>query len=589
MQTAAIPYHLRARLLQLEPSLDLAWERELKHLFVHIPLELKNSIDHQILRAKHIKWDSDQDTFRYQGMHSVEQLYYKLTDERIKYFAKTLQLSLKSLVDLTDALHIADYLESALEQIDKIDVAENFQMQREKLELRRTFLLNAAEIIRTLHIKDQQGMRHLTSLQIKCFILEVFIKQQLLGYWFKPLLKKQADEMKHPIFRYFLIKEQKIRHFDIVRTSQYLYIVAPVMDAQQNPYSIRRFIIEEQGALPDQVYLNVLVLELKEDVDNDALDALKQQMQRMVTLQSQIHLDVMDIVHDLEQVCDVQLIPLLVEPIQVVDKNADVVAQRHLKNFESVLTQAYLMPIREALKNHLSHIEEFDYLYLHVHKTFSELLACYREFKSQPAFMFNDYIQNFEYKLLGFLKLLEKRKSETFIPMNKHEWEVMNHRSEQPIKEIQAAISDHLQTYRDVKMQLNKQRRLLQQEQKKSVFKKLWSKDTAQQDHDVMATKLHKMKRDIFLTIIQVPRTYANCSVFIEFESLQNLYHVERHYVFPCGDNGLTRLPMLIHLPESYEEFEVEDFNASMSLDLNFSAGTKAQAHRDEALSYERE
>jgi hypothetical protein len=587
MHNAAIPYHLRARLLQLEPSLDLAWEQELKQVFAQISLDVKQSIDHQILRGKQIKWDSDQDLFSYQGMHSVEQLYYKLTNEKIKLFAKTLESSLKSLLDLTDALQIADYLESALDQIDKIDVAENFQMQREKLELRRTFLLNAAEIIRNLKIKDQDGLRRLTGLQMKCFILEVFVKQQLLGYWFKPLLKKQADEMKHPVFRYFLIKEQKIRHFDIVRTSQFLYIVAPVMDVQQNPYSIRRFIIEEQGALPDQIYLNVLVLDLKDDVDNDMIDALKMQMQRMVTLQSQIHLDVMDIVHGLEQVCELQLIPLLVEPIQVVDKNADVVAQRHLKNFENVLTQTYLIPIREAIKNHLSHIEEFDYLYLHVHKTFSELLACYREFKSQPAFIFNAYIQNFEYKLLGFLKLLEKRKPETFIPMNRHEWEVMHHRAEQPVREIQSAVSDHLQTYRDLKMQLNKQRRILQQEQKKSMLKKLWSKDTSQQDYELLSTKPQKMKRDIFLTIIQVPRTYANCSVFIEFESLQNLFHIERHYVFPCGDNGLTRLPMLIHLPESYEEFEVEDFNASMSLDLNFSAGSKAQNNSDEALTYE--
>lgn len=235
------------------------------------------------------------------------------------YYASTFALSLQSLKGLNDSLQIADYLENALEQIDKIEVDENFQMQGEKLELRRTFLLNAAEIIRDLKLQPL-GVRQLTEEHIECFITEVFIKQQLLGYWYKPLLKKQTVEIKHPLFRYFLIKEQEIRHFDIVRTSQFLFIVVPVMDVQQNPYSIRRFLIEEKGALEDQVYLNVLVLNLKEDMDEDVVETLKLQMQRMVTLQSQIHLDVIDIVHDLEQISEQKLLPLLVEPIQVVEK-----------------------------------------------------------------------------------------------------------------------------------------------------------------------------------------------------------------------------------------------------------------------------
>lgn len=69
------------------------------------------------------------------------------------YYASTFALSLQSLKGLNDSLQIADYLENALEQIDKIEVDENFQMQREKLELRRTFLLNAAEIIRDLKLQ----------------------------------------------------------------------------------------------------------------------------------------------------------------------------------------------------------------------------------------------------------------------------------------------------------------------------------------------------------------------------------------------------------------------------------------------------
>lgn len=45
MSQIAIPYQLRARLSQLEPSLDLQWERDLKSVLADISPELKESID----------------------------------------------------------------------------------------------------------------------------------------------------------------------------------------------------------------------------------------------------------------------------------------------------------------------------------------------------------------------------------------------------------------------------------------------------------------------------------------------------------------------------------------------------------------
>lgn len=587
MSQIAIPYQLRARLSQLEPSLDLNWERELRTVLAEVSPELKESIDFQILKPKKILWDREMDQYRYQAHHSVECLSQKFLNDQMRYYASTFGLSLKSLQGLNDSLQIADYLENVLEQIDKIDVNENFQMQREKLELRRTFLLNAAEIIRGLQLQPVEGVRKLTEQQVKCFIIEVFIKQQLLGYWHKPLLKKQTVEMTHPLFRYFLIKEQQIRHFDIVRTSQFLFIVAPVMDVQQNPYSIRRFLIEEKGVLEDQVYLNILVLDLQDDMDEEVVETLKSQMQRMVTLQSQIHLDVIDIVHTLEQVSELKLLPLLVEPIQVVEKNADVVAQRHLKQFEEIMTRELLLPMRDAIRDHLSHIEEFDYLYLHVHKIFTEILAYYRDFKSQPGFMFNQYIQNFEYKLLAFIRLLEKRKAETFIPTHRNEWQVMHQRSQQAVLDIQNTISENVQQYRDLKKYINTLQRQKVDEEKKSVFKKLWRKNNFDEAIDTALNQLQQLKRSMFLEIIQVPRTHENCSVFLEFESLQHLQQVDRHYAFPSGDNGLTRLPLLIHLPETYDDFDVENFNASMSLDMNFSAGSRIQSEQGGTLNFE--
>lgn len=121
-----------------------------------------------------------------------------------------------------------------------------------------------AKLVRNLNIHIHPNVRDLTVNQIKCFIIEVFIKQQLLGYWFKPLLTKSSNLFAHPFFKYFIVSEQKIRKFDIVNTSEFIYLIAPIQHFEQNPYSIRRFLFEEHIEYNNQIYLTGLVIDPKQ-------------------------------------------------------------------------------------------------------------------------------------------------------------------------------------------------------------------------------------------------------------------------------------------------------------------------------------
>ena len=576
MQNSSIPYQIRATLLQLEPSLDVDWEARLHKILDESDMALREEIDHQILKSKEIYWNRITGGFEYKASSSLAILKHSLSNDRMQHIAKTLSESLEDLKSIQDSTQIADYLENAIEQIDQISVDENFVLQREKLMIRRTFLLNVAKVIRRMVITPPEGIRKLTESQIKCFIIEVFIKQQLLGYWFKPLLKRHSEIMKHPIFRYYLSKQQKIRHFELVKTSQYIFVTAPVMQVEQNPYSIRRFLTEEKGAIEAQTFLNVIVLDMQATEENEYIDHFKSLVECMVTVQSQIHVDVMDIVLQLEEVCEKSLIPLLIEPIQFVAKNADVVAQMHLKKFENILTADFFKPVYEAIKSHLSHIEEFDYLYLSVHRLYSELLAYYREFKQQPALVFNQHVQLFEYKMVGYLKLLEKRRQDTFVPLNQHEWEVMHQRSLKPLQDIRFAMTEHLLDYRELTIYINKLKRQ-QNADKVSFFKRMTKSNQAERDLAEAHKLGQQMKHKMFMSVLQAPRQNPKCSVFLEFETLHNFSEHERHYAFPCGDNGITRLPILLRLPETYSDFDVEEFNASINFDLNFSVASKAE------------
>ncbi|WP_228720309.1 hypothetical protein [Acinetobacter portensis] len=191
MQANAIPYQIRAKLLQLEPSLDVDWHLALLEVLQDADLQLCDDIDNQILKPKEIYWNRVANTFEYKANTSLAILRHRLTHPKMGEFAKTLSESLESLKELSDSLQIADYLENAIEQINQIQVEEDFVLQREKILIHRTFLLNAAKIIRRIKIDEPRGLRKLTEDEIKGFIVEVYIKQQLLDYWHKPLLKKR--------------------------------------------------------------------------------------------------------------------------------------------------------------------------------------------------------------------------------------------------------------------------------------------------------------------------------------------------------------------------------------------------------------
>ena len=565
-----IPYHIRARLLQMEPSLDLNWQSLLSEVFAESDLDICEEIDRQILKPKEIYWNRVSNTFEYKVSNSLSVLKHSFSNERMRSIATKLSQSINWLTDITDSVKIADYIENALHQINQIPTEDNLKIQREKMLMRRVFLQDVAKLVRTLNIDPPKGIRNLTAQQIKSFIVEVFIKQQLLGYWFKPLLPKSAELMKHPFFKYWLLKEQVIRRFDIVKTSEFIFVVAPVNHFEHNPYSIRRFLYEDVLEYNQQIYLNGVVLDMSRYSEQGYIDNFTQQVEKIVTIQHQVHKDVIETVQEFEAIAEKKLIPMLAESLEMLGSNSDIVAKKHLKTFENILIGEILTPMRNTLKNDLSHIEEFEYLYVSIHRILSDILAHYLEFKEQPALFFNHTVQLFEYKLIAYLRLLEKRKDEIFIPLNAYEWKVMDDRSEQPLVNIQQELDRHVRDFREV-INITENLRRNQVEVQGSFLKRMMKGDKIEKEIQQATVAGLRIKKQAYLDILTIPKTFKKYTVFIEFESFMATSELERHYAFPAGDNGLTRLPLLIRMPENLEDFDLEALNTAILPDLKLN------------------
>ena len=566
-----IPYQIRATLLQMEPSLDANWEELLANIFEGADIDVREEIDRQILKPKEIQWNRVTNSFDYRVTNSLAILKHSFSSERMRSIATKLSHSINWLKSITDPIQIADYLENALHQIDQIPVEDDLKLQREKMMMRRVYLQDVAKLIRTLEIDPPGGVRGLTPNQIKSFIVEVYIKQQLLGYWFKPLLARSSAMMDHPFFKFWLLKEQSVRRFDIVKTSEYLFIIAPVSNFENNPYSIRRFLFEDFLDYNEQIFLNGIVLDMSRYTEKGYIDEFTKQVQMMITVQHQVHKDVILIVQEFEELAEKKLIPMLTQTIGTGGgKNSDVVAKQHIRKFESILTNDLLIPLHDALRNHISHLEEYQYLFVSIHRIFSDILAHYKDFKEQPALFFNHTIQLFEYQLLAYVKLLEKRKEEIFVPMNIYEWKVMNDRSEQPILSLQKDLTRHITDYRETTLYIGRLKKE-QAEVQGSFMKRMMRGDKLDKELQQVSHSAIRIKKQAYLDILSIPKNFRKYSVFIEFESFTATSELERHYAFPSGDNGVTRLPLLVKIPENLEHFNLEELNNSISYDLRFS------------------
>ena len=560
-----IPYQIRATLLQMEPSLDANWEELLANIFEGADIDVREEIDRQILKPKEIQWNRVTNSFDYRVTNSLAILKHSFSSERLRSIATKLSHSINWLKNITDPIQIADYLENALHQIDQIPVEDDLKLQREKMMMRRVYLQDVAKLIRTLEIDPPGGVRGLTPNQIKSFIVEVYIKQQLLGYWFKPLLARSSAMMDHPFFKFWLLKEQSVRRFDIVKTSEYLFIIAPVSNFENNPYSIRRFLFEDFLDYNEQIFLNGIVLDMSRYTEKGYIDEFTKQVQMMITVQHQVHKDVILIVQEFEELAEKKLIPMLTQTIGTGGgKNSDVVAKQHIRKFESILTNDLLIPLHDALRNHISHLEEYQYLFVSIHRIFSDILAHYKDFKEQPALFFNHTIELFEYQLLAYVKLLEKRKEEIFVPMNIYEWKVMNDRSEQPILSLQKDLTRHITDYRETTLYIGRLKKE-QTEVQGSFMKRMMRGDKLDKELQQVSHSAIRIKKQAYLDILSIPKNFRKYSVFIEFESFTATSELERHYAFPSGDNGVTRLPLLVKIPENLEHFNLEELNNSIS------------------------
>ena len=572
MQTY-IPYHLRVQLKQIDPILDKHWQQQLDSILSKTPQALHQKIEDQYLKAKNISWNYLNQTFEFKGHISLKELQLNTQNSELLQLAHRINTTFSYLQSYQTDFQIADYLETIVREINQIDLDNPKDIQAQQL-IKKAFLYDTALIIRELNFSVSENHRHLNIEQVRTFIFEVFMKSEILGSWFAHILPSEYADQELTIFQDYFISEQQVRDFEIIKTFQYYFVLSSSYDSLISAYSIRRFLTEESFGKEDRFYISGLVLDPQQLNQPNYFENFKQLMTRIIGIQSQMNPHIVELVESLHEYNHQRLIPSLKEILNIQSFSIEHLVKEHLEILEKDLSLNILEPFLKGLKNSVQHTDELEFCYLNILRLINEFLHQLEILSQEPILQFNPHARLFKYRLIAYLKLLEQRRAQIFVLFH-DEFHYQQHVREvsAPTQEMRELLNDAIEQTRQIQQHIRQLERETQNKQNASFIKRLFKKP---ENHEF---KINELKQNIidvrdrcYLRIIALQKRTTQVSVYLEAKNLIPVDSKMRHYAFANGENGVTRLPLLLQLPEERNSFNMQSMLLALNHEFMLSA-----------------
>lgn len=573
MQTY-IPYQLRVKLKQIDPILDKHWQQQLQSILSTTPQALHQKIEDQYLKAQNIAWNYLTQTFEFKGHTSLKNLQLDTHNAELLQLAYRIKSTFSYLQGYQTDFQIADYLESIVREINQIDLEHSADIQAQQL-IKKAFLYDAALIIRDLDFTVSENHRHLDIEQVRTFIFEIFMKSEILGSWFAHILPSEYAEQELAIFQDYFIQQQRVRDFEIIKTFQYYFVLSSTYDSSISAYSIRRFLTEENFGKENRFYISGLVLDPQQLDQADYFANFKQLMNRIIGIQRKMNPHIVELIESLHEYNQQNLIPSLKEILNIQSFSIDHLVKEHLEILEKDLSLNILEPFLKGLKNSVQHTDELEYCYLNILRLINEFLHQLEILSQQPMLQFNPHARLFKYRLIAYLKLLEQRRAQIFVIFHdEFQYQQQLRAVSAPTQEIRELLNSAMEQTRQIQQHIRQLEREMQNSENSSFLKRLFKKS---ENHEL---KINELKQNLievrdhcYLKIIAIQKQASQESVYLEAKNLISVIDSKvRHYAFANGENGVTRLPLLLQLPEDRNSFNMQSILMALNYEFLLSA-----------------
>ncbi|MDN5541120.1 MAG: hypothetical protein L0G60_01430 [Acinetobacter sp.] len=573
MQTY-IPYQLRVKLKQIDPILDKHWQQQLQSILSATPQTLHQKIEDQYLKAKNISWNYLTQSFEFKGYSSLKDLQLNTQNSELLQLADRINSTFSYLQGYQSDFQVADYLETIVREINQIDLDNQKDIQAQQL-VKKAFLYDAALIIRDLDFTVSENHRHLDIEQVRTFIFEVFMKSEVLGSWFAHILPSEYAEQELAIFQDYFIQQQRVRDFEIIKTFQYYFVLSSTYDSSVSAYSIRRFLTEENFGKENRFYISGLVLDPQQLDQADYFANFKQLMTQIIGIQRKMNPHIVELIESLHEYNQQNLIPSLKEILNIQSFSIDHLVKEHLEILEKDLSLNILEPFLKGLKNSVQHTDELEYCYLNILRLINEFLHQLEILSQQPMLQFNPHARLFKFRLIAYLKLLEQRRAQIFVIFHdEFQYQQQLRAVSAPAQEIRELLNSAMEQTRQIQQHIRQLEREMQNAENSSFLKRLFKKS---ENHEL---KINELKQNLievrdrcYIRIIAIQKQASQESVYLEAKNLISVIDSKvRHYAFANGENGVTRLPLLLQLPEDRNNFNMQSILMALNYEFLLSA-----------------
>jgi hypothetical protein len=388
-------------------------------------------------------------------------------------------------------------------------------------------------------------------------------------------LPSEYAEQELVIFQDYFIQQQRVRDFEIIKTFQYYFVLSSTYDSSVSAYSIRRFLTEENFGKEDRFYISGLVLDPQQLDQADYFANFKQLMNRIIGIQRQMNPHIVELIESLHEYNQQNLIPSLKEILNIQSFSIDHLVKEHLEILEKDLSLNILEPLLKGLKNSVQHTDELEYCYLNISRLINEFLHQLEILSQQPMLQFNQHARLFKYRLIAYLKLLEQRRAQIFVIFHdEFQYQQQLRAVSAPTQEIRELLNSAMEQTRQIQQHIRQLEREMQNAENSSFLKRLFKKS---ENHEL---KINELKQNLievrdrcYIRIIAIQKQASQESVYMEAKNLISVIDSKvRHYAFANGENGVTRLPLLLQLPEDRNNFNMQSILMALNYDFLLSA-----------------
>ncbi|WP_395147758.1 hypothetical protein ACF3N0_04975 [Moraxella atlantae] len=556
------------RLQSIDAVLNTDWRKTVHDILPKLDKESRQIVFERILIPRGILYDNLTKKLCHQKPASLADTLLKtpIVNNKLLQITKHMQSLLLPPADDFDLMEHADEVEALLTHFGKLELDENKNEYQTAQLIREAFLYDLASWIDQLTITEPLGVRRLDENVIKDYFKLCFIKQQLQGWDFRAWEGQDIDSLEINGFPEIYKKAAKERRFYIVETPNYWFFVGQTPQVEQNPYSFRRFLFEDLSKDGKYIYLTHVAVNRQHYNDPTHQKKTIYELSRLFTIERSVSDEVKKFVQANKDFVNKYLIPLLRKPLAADGRDANTLLTERLVDFEKQFAVLILNKMPKIMKFALRQMSDLDFLYHNLDSLLKQMIDATEDFKLQPLANYNDEPQKMVMRLTALRLLLRKTRPMLTNPSLNDEQKqqlidqplILLHTSLEKAEEQEAYITELKQKLAEY-----------QSGQKNGSLLSIFKRNRAPQYTMAELQEAdHEARETLYIDIVRIAKQQRSLVTFMEYDCQLMTDEEHRHYAFPDGEWGLTRLPKLFRLPQDRVQLQISNVRRTLDRDI---------------------